>query len=141
QAAPVLTLQGATTEKRRPEVQEKIGAWLKGNALAQTLGTPAVTITARPASLLDELRSLVARDTALDGLRVDRGTFDEENALVLSGLQDHDGQAEGLIPLVRTAAASAWPNLPPPPVVRADRFTTFALRPLLDLLARRLPYY
>jgi hypothetical protein len=140
-AVPALTLDASTTAARSGEVRAQLLNWLKEDELAKVVGPPEVDVTPRPRSLVAELRRRVELDPNLDGVRIDRGFFDEENALVLSGLQDHAGQAERVVALTRDAAAAAWPKLPPPAVVRAGAFLTFPLRPLLDRLSRSLPYY
>ena len=77
----------------------------------------------------------------LDGVRVFQGVFNDENVFILSGEQDHEGQAERIVALARTAAKSAWPDLPPPSDIRASTFAIRPLRPLLDSLNRKLPNY
>ncbi len=94
----------------------------------------------RPSRLTVALRKLVAADPKLDGVRLEHGVFDEDNVFVLSGIQDHDGQAERLIALARDAAVSAWPELPPP-AVKAGAFPNRPLRPFFDNLVRNLPRY
>jgi hypothetical protein len=138
---PELVLQGATLAARLAAVEARLAGWLKANELSKVVGIPAVELTPRPASLVAELRQLVARDPTLDGVRIDHGVFDAENAFVLSGCQDHDGQAESVLALVPNAAERAWLNLPRPSVVRAGTFPLTPVRRLLDLLARKLPEF
>ncbi len=141
-SAPELVLQGATIASDQAKLEAQLETWLEDDEILKAMGAPVVKqITSRPNSLVAELRKLVARDPALDGVRVDRGLFDEENAFILSGRQDHEGQAEGVVALTPQAAAVAWPDLPPPATVRAGPFAVFPIRQLLDRLARRLPEF
>ena len=48
------------------------------------------------------------------------------NVFILSGLQDHEKQADGMLALVDPAAAVAWPNLPAPSSSRTGKFVTFS---------------
>ncbi len=142
--APELVLQGATIAGSQGSVEARLEAWLKEDELLKTVGAPVVKqITSRPNRLVAELRKLVVRDPALDGVLVERGIFDEENVLVLSGRQDHEGQAQGVVPLAGKAAAQAWPDLSPPAAVRvrAGTFAVFPLRALLERLSNQLAYY
>src|SRR5262249_22228681 len=95
--APVLTLQGATIGPLRQVGARRLDEWDKESNLVKPLGSSVVALATRPGSLLAELRERVSHDGAFDGVRIDRGMFDEDNALVLAGLQDHDGQADLLI--------------------------------------------
>ena len=135
-----LTLEGATTEPIRGAVEKQLGEWVKDDPLAAAVGTPVLQLATRPASLLGALRKLVADAPTLDGVRLDHGLFDQENVYVISGVQDHDGQAEHAAALRRAAAAAAWPKVSPP----SARAGTFGISPLLAALERLrwlLPYY
>ncbi len=140
EADPVLTLEGAAAADI-PKIEEKLDAWLKDEELARVLEVPVVPrLTLRPGSLLRELRKRVAQAPALDGLQVRRCYFDEENALVVSGLQDHGGQADPLAELTRSVAAEVWRGPPPAVSIPANAFKTQPLGPLLDYLRLWLPY-
>jgi hypothetical protein len=138
---PGLVLQGATIATRLDEVKAGLMSWLQENELIHKLGNPEVKLAAHPRSLVVEVRKLVTAEPDLDGLRVVQGVFDDENVFVLSGEQDHEGQAERVVALARAAAATAWPDLPPPTDIRAGAFAIHPLRPLLDNLNRKLPNY
>jgi hypothetical protein len=140
-ARPEMVLQGATLETALPETRKRIEEWLKADELAVDVGTAKVELTPRPSSLLTELRKLVARDTALDGVLVKSARFDEENNLVLTGREDRLGQAQGAIALVPRAAAVAWKGLPPPRVAPEGTFAVFPLASLLKDLSSKLQYH
>src|SRR5262249_41097025 len=102
-------------------------------------GAYALALAPRSTSLLAVLRKIVARTPALDGIRVDRGWDGGGTGFGLSGLEDHPGPAEQLIPvLTRAAEQGGWRDQLPGGV-RLGTFTDFALRPLLDRLGRVLP--
>jgi hypothetical protein len=136
-----LVLQGATLAAGLLEVRNQLAKWLKEDALNKVVGAPIVDITPREKSLVAEIRKLVAGDKALDGVRIDHGAFDEDDTFVLSGRQDHDGQAEEVATLVGKAAAIAWKGLPPPKAARAGAFAVIPLGPMLAMLSRKLPGY
>jgi hypothetical protein len=138
---PGLVLRGATIADRLVEVKAGLISRLSENELIKKVGIPELKLSGRPKSLVIELRKLVAAEPNLDGLRVLQGVYDEENVFVLSGEQDHEGQAERVVALARAAAATAWPDLPPPTDIRAGAFAIHPLRPLLDNLNRKLPNY
>ena len=138
--APELVLQAAVLAPDKAKLEQRLETWLKEDELLKTVGAPVVKeFTTRPNSLVAELRTLVVSDQALDGVLVDRGVFDEENVFVLSGLQDHQGQAKGVENLIRKAAAKAWGDLPPPAKVEARTFKLFPLLELLERISRKLP--
>jgi len=103
-ATPEPTLYAATIAARRGDVEAKLATWMSEGKLAKVVGTPKLQLTSRPGSLVRELRKLIASEKTLDGVRIDRGVFVEDNAFVLSGLQDHDGQP---------SMSSRWPKMPP----------------------------
>ncbi len=140
-ALPEMVLQGATLVSSLPETGGQLEGWLKADELAREVGTAVVELAPRPSSLLIELRKLVARDPALDGVLVKSAGFDLENYLVLSGRQDHEGQAAGAIALVPKAAAVAWKGLPPPRAAPNGAFAVFPLASLLQDLSSKLQYY
>ena len=100
-----------------------------------------IELTPRPKSLLTELRKLVARDTTLDGVLVKSVSFDEENNLVLSGRQDHEGQAKGAVDFVEKAAALAWKGLAPPKATRVGSFAVFFAQIVPQEPSSALQYY
>jgi hypothetical protein len=143
ESPPVPTLMGGTPESRQKEVSEKLAEWLKADARAPLLGAPTVSlaIASRPGSLLNEVRTQVANDPALDGVRVDRAVFDVANVLNLSGRQDHEGQSAQTLALLPAAARKAWGSnkpLAPDPV---GAFAIVPLKPKLKRIQRLLPYY
>jgi len=136
-----MLLQGATNAAGLPQVKAQLEEWVKADPIFKVVGAPVVELTPRPKTLLAELRRMVVTKRALDGVRIDHAGFDEENAFVISGRQDHEGQAEAVRALIGKAAALAWKDLPPPETTKEG---TFALRPiqtLLATLARELPKY
>ena len=140
-ARPEVVLQGATLAARLAEVRAQLTKWLNDDPLSKVVGAPVVELTPRENSLVAELRKLVVKDPALDGVRIDHGGFDEDDTFVLSGRQDHKGQAEEVVALTGKAAAIAWKDLALP---RAAQTGTFAVRPissLLTFLSRKLPGY
>lgn len=140
---PVPVLQGSTPEPRVKELKAMLAGWLRADLRTEALGVPNVglLIAGRPGSLLKELRTLVASEPALDGVRIDRVVFDESNTLTLSGQQDHDGQAARALGLVPTAVAKVWPNRPPLAPARAGTFSTLPLAVGLEWLRKILPHY
>jgi hypothetical protein len=140
-SSPQSVLQGATMADSLATTKDQLDAWLKADALSKVLGTTVIELTPRPKSLLTELRKLVAGDKSLDGVLVKSVTFDEENTLVLSGRHDHEGQAQGAIPLVEKAATRAWKDLLLPKESRAGTFAVFPLGSLLNKVSRQLPNY
>lgn len=136
-----LVLKGATMGATLPETRAQLEGWLKTDSLAKELGIAAVELTPRPKSLLTELRKMVAREQSLDGVLVKSVYFDDENRLVLSGRQDHEGQAAGAVALASKAAAVAWKGLPGPDAARAGSFAVFPLSSLLKSLSTKLQSY
>ena len=140
-AHPEVVLQGATIVGSLPQVKSQLEGWLEADALAREIGAPVVELTPRPKSLLMELRKLVAGRSMLDGVLIKSVYFDEQNNLVLSGREDHQGQWTGASELVGKAAAVAWKGLPRPKVAPAGAFQVFPLAPLLKKLSSTLPNY
>jgi hypothetical protein len=140
-AQPAMVLQGATIESSLRETKDQLENWLKDDDLAKDSGPAVVELTPRPKSLLSELRKLIARETTLDGVQVKSVSFDEENRLVVSGRQDHEGQAEGAVALVQKAVAVAWKGLPAPRAARAGTFAVFPLGALLKSISSKLQSY
>ena len=142
-SSPVPVLQGSTPEPRVKELSAMLAGWLQADPRTEVLGVPSVglSIAGRPGSLLKELRTLIAREPALDGVRVDRVVFDESNTLTLSGRHDHDGQAAQALALVPATVAKVWPNRPPLAPARAGNFSLAPLAVRLEWLRKVLPYY
>jgi hypothetical protein len=138
---PEMVLTGAALATGMADTKAQLESWLKADDLAKDMGAAVVELTPRPKSLLTELRKLVARETSLDGVLVKSVSFDEENRLVLSGRQDHGGQALGAVSLVEKAAAAAWKGLPPPKAARAGTFAIFPLDTLLKSVSSKLQSY
>ena len=106
------------------------------------MGPAEIELTPRPKSILTELRKLVVHDQNLDGVLLKNAAFDEENILVLSGREDHQGQAQGaVLKVMKKAAGLAWKDLPPPRAAQARGFAVFPLKSLLKTVSRRLPSY
>jgi hypothetical protein len=101
-------------------------------------GKDIIHLTKR-ASLVQYLRSQVPNDTTLDGIRIDRCTYDPDAAFVLNGLEDAPGQSRGLTPLLEQAQqgpafrdhlAGGW---------RLGTFRTVPMRKMLRALSRAMP--
>jgi hypothetical protein len=138
---PELVMQGATIAARLPQVRAQLLKWLNGDPLSKVVGAPVVELTPRPNGLVSELRKLVVKDPALDGVRIDHGAFNEEDVFILSGRQDHEGQAEVVIDLTEKAAKNAWTDLAAPKATKAGKFEIRPISSLLKRLYRDLPYY
>ena len=140
---PAPVLQVSTPESRVKEVTAALAGWLRADERTEALKVPSVglSVTGRPGSLLKEIRTLVAREPTLDGVRVDRAYFDESNVLTLSGLQDHDGQAIQALGQVPAAVAKVWPRQPPLAPARAGTFAIVPLAAKLEWLRKVLSLY
>ena len=107
----VLRIQGFCNAHHRAEVVAELSRWAEGHAVVKRLEEAhkpggslhvwVLALTPKTVSLVTALRRLVPHDPTLDGVRIDRGSYDERSVFVLTGLQDHAGQAETLVPLLR----------------------------------------
>jgi hypothetical protein len=137
-----LTLKGFC--KKGPQANIKAAEAQLSKRMDALLGTrsirpSAVMLVQHSQSLTDHLRAQVPRDAALDGLRIDHGIYDADGRFLLSGVQDHRGQAEHLDPLLRAAAETTEWAQQLPNGWRIGTFDPYPLRPLLDTLARKMP--
>jgi hypothetical protein len=109
--------------------------------LVKGAGPITLALSTQPRSLLLGLRRRATIDPLLKGVRVDGARFDEHNILVLSGCQDHEGQAELLVGVARIFATELWQDRPLNGGIQAGQFKTVPLQPLLLHVGQRLPNY
>ncbi len=106
--------------------------------LAQPMPADPVQLGRRP-GFTNFLRERVSVLRPLDGVRLDRSYFDENNVLVFTGLVGSRTQYEQLPGLIESASAMpafahALPNR-----FRFEKFVESSLQPLLETLPRVLP--
>jgi len=101
-------------------------------------GKEVVHLVQRP-SLVQWLRREVPADPTLDGIRVDRCTYDADTVFVLNGLEDGAGQSRRLKGLLDTARNSPAFGAHLAHDWRLGKFTAVPARRLLRCLTRLMP--